>query len=492
MIRVQNLSFSYADKPLLDQVSFTVGTNQKVGLVGQNGAGKTTVLKLLTQQEQYSEGKIEVQGQIGYVPQEIKYDKNMEESKTVRDYIDTSHQKLDHELQTVLRNLEMNVDIHKPAQNLSGGQKTKLALARALLQEPDILLLDEPTNFMDIGGKKWVMHFLSRYPKTLLLISHDLKLMDKAIDKVLYFNAQMKKIEEYTGNYTKFKKLQKINEDLLKRKAHAEQQHINRMEKSLIKLRRFSSGKKVRQRVQLQERIERLKENLPELPKEIRRIKINLPTPLSVGELPIRAVNIAKSFNGNEVFKDLNFTIVRGQRIALIGPNGAGKSTLIKILVGQLQADTGEVLRNEHISIGYYSQEFETFDFSKTVIETLTDTCHMSESAARPYLGRFMFLGNKIFQEVGSLSGGEKTRLSIALLMGINHNVLILDEPTTYLDVLSQRIILDTLKAYKGTMIIVSHTPEFIKELTPTKAFIMPENKMALWSDDILDKVEEV
>ncbi|HEX6976764.1 MAG TPA: ABC-F family ATP-binding cassette domain-containing protein [Patescibacteria group bacterium] len=492
MLKVNSLSFAYTDKPLLDKVSFTIGENQKVGLVGPNGAGKTTLFNLITQKESIQDGKVEVIGNIAVVPQEVKYDETMEKAKTIRDYLNEGDKREDHEHRKMLTSLGLsNLDLSKSPKGLSGGQKTKLALARALVSEPDVLLLDEPTNFMDIEGKKWVMNFLSRYPKSLFLISHDIELMDKAIDKVLYINHQNQKVEEYKGNYTQFKRLKEEHDALEKRKIIVEQKHIKRMEESLVGLYAHRSEKGVRQRVQLEKRLEKLKEALPDLPREVRKIKVNLPTPLPVGELPIRALDITKSYEGKVVFKDLNFSIIRGEKIALIGPNGAGKSTLIKILVGMLKPDEGEVSRNYNLKIGYYSQEFETFDLEKTLLDTITQGSGMPDYQARPFLGRFNFMGNKVFQKVKSLSGGEKTRLSIALLTSNNYNLLILDEPTTYLDVMSQRIILDTLKAYKGTMIIVSHTQEFVEELKPVKAFLMPENKMVFWDNSLLDKIAE-
>lgn len=492
MIHVSNLSFSYGLEPVFDQVNFSVGIGQKVGLVGVNGAGKSTLLKLLTQEEEYADGKIGIDGTIGYVPQEVTRDSALENALTIRDYIDPNKTKGDFELKTLLSDLELSLSLAEKPKELSGGQKTKLALARALTAQQDILLLDEPTNFMDTAGKKWVMSFLSNYPKTLVLISHDLALMDKAIEKVLFINKQTKKIEEYTGNYTKFKKLQKTNEELQKRHILAEQKHIKRMEKSLEKLRRFTSDKGVRARVLLQKRIERLKSELPELPKEVKKIKLSLPSPLPIGEMPIRAKGISKSFGDKTVFENLDFSIVRGQRVALIGKNGAGKTTLINILVGRMDPDAGEVIRNDQLNIGHYSQEFETFDMEKSVLDTLIDACGVTQSFARPFLGKFMFLGKKVFQSVGTLSGGEKTRLSIALLTAKPHNLLVLDEPTTYLDVLSQRIILDALKSYRGTMIIVSHTPQFVAELNPHRAFLLPEKKMDFFDEEILERIGEI
>ncbi len=432
-------------------------------------------------------------GRIGFVPQEVKHDEVMEKTKTIRQYVDENNKKADFEIRKLLYALGLvYLKFSSSPKNLSGGEKTKVALAKALLTEPEILLLDEPTNFMDLEGKKWVMNFLSQYPNTLILVSHDLQLMDKAIAKVLYINQQTKKIDTYKGDFSQFQKLKAEKEALLKRRVAAEQKHIDQMEKSLKILLTRKSGKGVRQRVMLQRRIFRLKQKLPELPSEFRKIKLSLPTPLPVGELPIRAIKISKSFGDLTVFSDLDFSIIKGERIALIGPNGAGKSTLLKILVGVLTPDFGQIEKAPGLKIGYYCQEMENFDMNKTLVELFMEACHQSEDYARPFLGRFNFAGNKVFQKIGSLSGGEKTRLAIALLAGNDCNLLILDEPTTYLDALSQRIILEALKQYQGTMIVVSHTQEFIAELRLDKAFLMPENKMVFWSEDLLAKVSEI
>lgn len=493
MLKVTDLSFSYAEKPLYEGVSFIVGKGQKVGLVGPNGSGKSTLLKILTGTEDgYYTGKIEMDETFALVPQEVKYDEEMDSSENCREYVDPGSAYADHELQKTFAGLELTVDLNDIPASFSGGQKTKLAIARAILSKPDILFLDEPTNFMDEAGKRFVMDFLANYEGTVIVISHDLKLMDLAINKVLYVNPQSRKIEEYKGNYSTFVKLKKEKDELLKRHTLVEQKHIRNMEEGLKKLYKNTSKKGVRQRVMLQRRIERLKEKLPELPKEIAGIKINLPVPAKIGELPIRSIGIKKSFGNLPVLKDVTFTAVRGERIALMGPNGVGKSTFIKVLMGIVSPDRGEVIKNENLKVGYYSQEFETFDFRKTVLDTFCDETKKDEGFARAFLGRFMFLGAKVYQSVGSLSGGEKTRLSIANITGKDNNLLILDEPTTYLDVMSQRIILESLKNYEGTMIVVSHTPEFIKELAPDKAYLFPEEKMLLWDDGLLDKVAEV
>lgn len=489
MIQVKNVTFAHL-RPIFTDISFTVGNDQIVGLAGPNGAGKSTLFKLLMREELPKEGEIIVDGSITLVPQEVKRDPILEKCHTAREYLDEHYIRDDKELLDILHGLELNdIELYDEPHHLSGGQKTKLAIARALLHEPDTLLLDEPTNFLDTKGKAWVMNFLSTYPKALILVSHDLELLDSAIDKVITINPQKASIEEYKGNYTQFLKLKEQHDALLTRQILSETKHIKKMEKSLVGLMGRKSEKGVRQRVQLQKRIERIKESLPPLPKEAKRIHINLPIPQPVGDSPIRVIDVAKSFGEKEVFTSLSLAIRRGEKIALVGPNGVGKSTLIKIIMGNLEPDSGEIIKDERLSIGYYSQEFESFDFSKTLIETISGIAAMPEEKIRSFLAAFLFNGTKVFQTIKTLSGGEKTRLSIALLLLKNYNLLVLDEPTTYLDVLSQRIILEALKKYTGAILIVSHTEDFIKELKPDRALLLPENKVTSWNDELLDKV---
>lgn len=489
MIQVKNLSFAHL-RPIFTDVNFTIGDNQIVGLAGPNGAGKSTLLKLLTKEELPKEGEIIVDGSIVMVPQEIKYDPILEKCMTIREYLDEHYVKDDREIISILHGLEMHgIDLYEPPHHLSGGQKTKLAIIRAILLEPDILLLDEPTNFLDTKGKAWVAKFLSEYPKTLILISHDLELLDKAIDKVIAINPEKANIEEYKGNYTQFLKLKKQHDALLTRQIVNTTKHVKRMEKSLVGLMSRKSEKGVRQRVQLQKRIERIKESLPPLPKEARGFKMSLPRPQQMSDIPIRIENISKSFDDKVILENFSTIVGKEDKIALIGHNGAGKSTLIKLLVGEISPDKGEIIKAEKLKIGYYSQELETLDFSKNLLEMVKSLKGIPEEKIRAHLAAFLFIGDRVYQKVGSLSGGEKTRLSIALLLLENYNMLILDEPTTYLDVISQRIILEAIKKYTGTIIIVSHTEDFIKELKPTKAILMPEQKVKNWEDELLDQV---
>jgi len=481
MISAKNIFYSYGKENIFEGANFFVAKNSKVGVVGANGSGKSTLFNLITGQDFIDDGSLEIIGDVMSVPQEVKQDPLMEKATSIREYLDPYWEKHDYELLKMLSKLELSrLSLDGKPQHLSGGQKTKLAIVRALIFEPDILLLDEPTNFLDIEGKLWMMNFLGRYSKTLIIISHDLKLLDKNIDKIIEVDKRTKQITEYNGNYTNYVNLKGEREELLVHQIHVQSRKIVEMKKGLVRISGNRSEKGVRQKLNLQKRIEKLVVALPEMPPAVKKINMQLPEPAWVGEVPFIVKNLSKSYGEKKVLTDINFDIKRGERIALIGQNGAGKSTLIKILMGMLVQDSGEIIKDDKLKIGYYSQEFETFDMDKNLLETVKDKCEMAEPQLRCLLGRFLFPGQKVFQKVSTLSGGEKTRLSIATLLAKDYNLLILDEPTTYLDVLSQRLILEALKFYQGAMIIVSHTPEFIAELKTSRQFLLPENKMIL------------
>lgn len=487
MLKITNLTFSYGAKDIFEDASFTVGTGQKVGLVGPNGAGKSTLFRILTGQEEEVLGEVDIQGNIAYVPQEVKRDALLENSKTVREYLDAQDTRKDHELKQLLSGLELDLELTDHPLELSGGQKTKLALAHALLAEPDTLLLDEPTNFMDKAGKRFVMDFLAHYPNTLIVVSHDLELLDKHIDKILSLNTQSRKIDEFAGTYKQAMNLKQQKEALLHRQHKVKSSHIKQLEDTIAKGR---TG--VRTRIKLQKRITQEKQQLPELPVKTRGFKLNIPQPPRVAEVPIRLNNISKSFDGTEVISDLDTYIRRGEKFLLVGANGSGKSTLIKIIMGLVKPDGGKVNLSSDIDMGYYSQEFENFDMNATLLSWVSEKAKVVEGRARAYLAGFMFDNTRVNQTIGTLSGGEKTRLSVALLILNNHNVLILDEPTTYLDPMSQRIVLEALKQYKGTLLLVSHVEDFVRELAPDRALLMPEGRVVLWDEKYLDRIGEL
>lgn len=491
MVSANNVSFSYGYEPVLQDVSFAISHGKKVGIVGPNGAGKSTLLKLLTKEEFPTDGKITVLGKLAYVPQEVKKDPLLAKSKTIYEYIDPSGTAGQFAITKVLDGLEFEWQkITAAPQDMSGGQKTKLALARAFLSKPDILLLDEPTNFLDEAGKKWVMHFLQTYPKTVIIVSHDLPLLDQHIQQVLYVNPQTRTVDVYSGNYSKFMRTKQQQDEFLGRQIKVQQKHIQQLEVAVAKIKQTDNA--VRQRVVLQHRVQRMKDALPDAPQELRKISMQFPPPTKVGQVPLAALHISKSFQDKKIIDNLTLVLERGERLVLVGPNGVGKSTLIKMLTGALAPDSGEVEPNEKLNLGYYSQEFQTFDEEKTLEQVVRETNRLEPHKVYPFLSRFLFPHSRLNQRIATMSGGEKTRLSIALLMLQSHNLLILDEPTTYLDVMSQRIILEALKDYEGTMILVSHTKEFVQEIQPHRALILPQQRLTFWSDELLEQVVEV
>jgi len=493
MIQVNNISFSHSGELLYQDASFSLPKGKKAGLVGLNGAGKSTLFRLLLKEEWPDEGKVRVEGTVALVPQEVKRDLRQESARNIREYLLGAKPLSDKKMLDLMKEVELNdLSLDESPKNLSGGQKTKLALIYALLIEPDILLLDEPTNFLDSAGKKWVMHFLANYKKSLLIVSHDLDLLDQHIDKVVYINKQTRQFEEYRGTYSQFKKLKADRDEHLTRYIKNQQQKMMRLKKSVERLRRSNVEKVIRQRVNLERRILKMEVNLPQLPQEVVNIKLHLPTPAHIGSLPLLVKDLQVGYEGNEILSGVNFSIQKGQRIALIGQNGVGKTTLIKTIMGEIEPTNGLIRLDNNAKIGYYSQEFESFEMGEGVFETILKTTQATEGQVRAFLAKFMFTRDAFKQQVGTLSGGEKTRLAIALLMLRDNNFLILDEPTTYLDVLSQRIILEALKLYQGTMMVVSHTPDFLKELKPHKALLLPEEDYVFWDDALLTRASEM
>lgn len=480
MLRVKDLSFSFGNQVIYNPSSFVVNAGQKVGLVGANGSGKSTLFRLLMGKHSPDTGTVELDERLSFVPQEVSREDPLDHAPTIREYICKNQLFPDYEISRFLAGLQLSsLSLEQDPSHLSGGQKTRLAIIRALLEEPELLLLDEPTNFIDKEGRYWILNELAHYRKTLILVSHDLRFLDDVINKVLFINHQTRTIDTYQGNYTAFLRQKKEREDLLVRQIKVQEKQIIRMRESLTKI-GGRSEKGARRKIQLERRLERIIESLPDLPQEARKIKITLPPPAHSGQIPLLTKNITKSFGAKQVLTGVTLTLKRGERTALLGPNGVGKSTLIKILTQNLDADSGEVIRDYNLKIGYYSQEFENFDVSKKVIDAVREKTNLGESQIRPMLFRMLFTYDKLFQPIATLSGGEKTRLAIATLLLQDFNLLILDEPTTYLDVMSQRLILEGLRQYTGSLLIVSHNPEFIDGLAVHQKYHLPEHRLEL------------
>ncbi|MGZ3676639.1 MAG: ABC-F family ATP-binding cassette domain-containing protein, partial [Ktedonobacterales bacterium] len=356
----------------------------------------------------------------------------------------------EHEIAELLLGLDLgDVELERPVAGLSGGQKTRLALARVLFAAPDLLLLDEPTNHLDGPATRWLMDYLARFEGTVLLISHDLALLDRAITRILHLDAATRTLTAYTGNYSSYQRQRTQAEESAAAQAGRMRTKITRLEEQADWM-RVKTAKLARRAKVLDHMVERMREEMPDpatLPRKERALALDLPIARQSGRIVFHAERLTKSYGGAPVLSDLNFQVERGQRLVVIGRNGAGKTTLLRVLAGIAPATRGRVEIGHMVDVGYYAQEHESLHVGLTLLEELrlaaSEMPHRpgqppSDGQLRTLLGRFLFTGGQAFQKVGSLSGGEKTRLALARLMLGGYNTLLLDEPTNNLDPISR------------------------------------------------------
>ncbi|HEX6478248.1 MAG TPA: ABC-F family ATP-binding cassette domain-containing protein [Ktedonobacteraceae bacterium] len=527
MLQVNHIHLSYGPRLVLDDVSFTVAPGEKAGLIGVNGAGKSSLLKIIAALQEPDSGNVMLPRSHGYLSQDVAHETSVAEGITVRDYIFNSTG-LDHAIHTyeelseklaessggdltqLLKRFEQaqsslerlgyydadaraeklvaglnlgGVTLDRHVHTLSGGQKTKLTLARLLFQAPNLLLLDEPTNFLDLQATAWLMEFLERYTGAILIISHDLDLLDHSINKVLRLNEFTHKLEEYRGTYSNYIKQTGDALALMERTKAQQEREIARLRKTSQKLRGYGASR-VSQRIAVDKRITALETSKPILPQTSRRMKIDFPMRQSSGQIVVQAKKLTKSYGTKQIFRNISFQIERGQRLVIIGLNGAGKTTLLRTLLGLTTLNAGTVSIGDRVRLGYYAQENEGLDYDNTVLNEASAIIPDDIKRVRGILGRFMFSGDRVFQQVGTLSGGEKTRLALAKMVLDGPNLLVLDEPTTHLDVLSKNTIGEALGNYSGTIIAVTHDVEFVRDLRPDTLLLMPEGRMIPYTSE--------
>ncbi len=497
MLSINGLSISKGGKNILDNINLFLARGEKIGLVGVNGAGKTTLLKILADEDEADLGTVSLSGTFSYLSQEIHMEilESMDKELSIGEYL-IIEKELDveeWEINKLLNYMNMqgkNTD--SLLSQLSGGQKIKVELIRMLLEKPDLLILDEPTNFLDIPSAQWLMSFLITYPKAVLVVSHDLRLMNKGISKIWYLNDVKRNVEVYKGNYDAFLKQIALKDELLAKTLKAQEKKVKRMFEYAKTLSARGMTKEKMKGAKKLELARKEKDKMLKLSKELvksKKMKITIPTPYHCGRNILEVVNIKKEYiKGIPVLKSVSFEMERGEKISIIGKNGAGKTTLLKILAGRMKQTKGRYQWGMGVVIGYYSQEYEDLDYEKSVLENIS-RLDWGDIDRRSFLGRFLITGDMVQQKIKTLSGGEKTRLALAKLFASRSNVLLLDEPTTYLDPQSQEILLTALKEYKGTILLVSHQPEFVKRLDVDKVLLMPEEKFGYFKEEYLDKV---
>jgi len=379
-----------------------------------------------------------------------------------------------------------------PLSVLSRGERRRVELARILYAGSDVLLLDEPTNHLDVDAKAWIMKFLRSYRGALLVISHDLDLLDEAITRVLHLDRAGEEDEghlvEYRGTYSAYLANRARDEERQAKVAAAQAKEVDRLQRLVDRF--GAKASKASFAHSLEKRIVRIEETKVDAPKASKHLHVRFPDPPHCGRDVLTVTDLAKGYGGPPVFEDVSFDVGRGERFLVLGLNGAGKTSLLRILAGETTQDLGEVEFGYQVSPGYYAQEHDGIVSSWSLLQHMQHQAgHLGEANLRALLGMFGLSGDKAHQDAGSLSGGEKTKLALAQLVAGKHNLLLLDEPTNNLDPPSRDAIADALSGWPGAMVLVSHDADFVRRLQPHRVLLMPDGDVDHWSDELLDLV---
>jgi ATPase subunit of ABC transporter with duplicated ATPase domains len=378
---------------------------------------------------------------------------------------------------------------------LSGGERRRVELARILFAGSDVLLLDEPTNHLDIDAKMWLLQFLRTYRGALLVISHDIDLLDEAITRVLHLDRPAEEavgeLVEYKGTYTQYRTARARDEERTAKKAVLQAKEIARLQTVVDRF--GAKATKAAMAHSKEKQIVRLESQRVHVAKGDRTLRVKFPDPPASGVTVVNAHGLSKAYGGPPVFEDVSFDVGRGDRLLVLGLNGAGKTSLLRILAGETTANLGMFSFGHNVNVGYYAQEHDNLQGDASLLDNIrtavpTDLI-LTETHLRGLLGMMGLSGEKVFQESGTLSGGEKTKLALAMLMVGRNNLLLLDEPTNNLDPPSRQSVTDSLKSWKGTIIFVSHDTEFVEQLKPTKVLLMPDGQVDYFNEDWLELV---
>ncbi len=511
VLSANNLTKTYGTDVIIDKASFHLNAGDKVGIIGRNGAGKTTLLNMLTGELPCDEGEFFVSQnmRIGYLKQRDNFSSEgtvLEEiegifsglreleneiaelsDKVAENPHDTGLinrlDELQHrfdreggytyksEMIGILNSMAFDESFYnKKISSLSGGERTRLALAALLLEKPDILLLDEPTNHLDIGTLKWLEQYLEAYRGTIMIVSHDRYFLDRTVNRI--FEVENHKVYFYQGKYSDYAAQKKLRRETELRAYNNQQREIARQEEMIRRMKQRGTEHLAKRAASREKRLDML-ERIERPESEMGKMKINFKENFPSGGDVIMAENLEKSFGRGaehrELFHGVNLDIKRGERICILGPNGVGKTTLLRVLLGELTPDAGYLKIGHNVAFGYYDQGQLLLSDANTVLEELKESYRLyTDTEMRSILGRFLFRGEEVFLPVGSLSGGEKARLSLLKLMLSGANTLILDEPTNHLDIESKEVFEEALMEFPGTVIVVSHDRYFLQRI-PTR-----------------------
>lgn len=503
ILSCQNISKAFVENQVLKNVSFHIEDHEKAAIVGINGAGKTTLLRIIVGEMTPDDGQVVLAKDktLGYLAQNstvdtshtiyeellsvkadlLRLEEKIRECENNMKHADgdaledlmKQYTSLTHAFETgggylyrselvgVLKGLGFTEDeFSKPVATLSGGQKTRVALGRLLLQNPDLIILDEPTNHLDMNSIAWLETYLLNYKGAVLIVSHDRYFLDRIAGKVIEIDQS--KATTFMGNYSDYA-IKKEQLRIAAWNAYMNQQReIKHQEEVIEKLKSFNREKSIKRAESREKMLDKIE--VIEKPSEVRTdMKLTLTPRILSGNDVLTVEHLSKSFDSHKLFTDVNFEIKRGEHVAIIGDNGSGKTTLLKILNGLVPADQGTFRLGSNVEIGYYDQEHHVLHSEKTLFEEISDDYpYLNNTQIRNVLAAFLFTGEDVFKRISDLSGGERGRVSLAKLVLSNANFLILDEPTNHLDIMSKEILEDALNGYEGTILYVSHDRYFI------------------------------
>ncbi|MET7639032.1 ABC-F family ATP-binding cassette domain-containing protein [Streptomyces sp. NPDC005438] len=529
MITASGLELRVGARVLIESTTFRVAKGDRVGLVGRNGAGKTTLTKCLAGDGVPTGGTITRSGEVGYLPQDprtgdldvlardrvlsargldsvlrklreneerMSHPKDGIREKAMRKYERLETEFLtkggyaaEAEAATIAASLGLpDRVLGQPLHTLSGGQRRRVELARILFSDADTLLLDEPTNHLDADSVLWLRDFLRTYRGGLVVISHDVNLVETVVNRVFYLDANRAQIDQYNMSWKHYLQQREADEKRRRRERANAEKKAAALNAQADKMRAKASKAVAAQN--MARRAERLLSGLEEQRRSDKVAKLRFPDPAPCGKTPLTAEGLSKSYGSLEIFTDVSLAIDKGSRVVILGLNGAGKTTLLRLLAQAEKPDTGTVTPGHGLKLGYYAQEHETLDPDRTVLENMRSSAPgMDLVDLRKTLGSFLFSGDDVDKPARVLSGGEKTRLALATLVVSSANVLLLDEPTNNLDPASREEILNALRGFTGAVVLVSHDEGAVDALQPERIILLPDGVEDLWGQDYADLV---
>ena len=529
MITAHQLEVRAGARLLMEDVSFRVGAGDKIGLVGRNGAGKTTLTKILAGEALPASGSVVNNGAVGYLPQDprtgdpevlardrilgarglddvvrrlrqAEQDMGSDDSKA-REKAMRRYTRAEEEMQagggyaaeseaaTIAASLGIeNRILDQQLKTLSGGQRRRVELARILFSDAEVLILDEPTNHLDVDSIVWLRGFLKSHKGGFIIISHDNDLLEETVNKVMHLDANRMVMDVYNMGWHNYLTQRETDEKRRKRERANTETKAKTLTDQANRMRAKASKAQAAQ--SMLKRAEKMMSGLEGERQADKVARIKFPSPAACGKTPLMAAELSKSYGSLEVFTDVDLAIDKGSRVVILGFNGAGKTTMLRILAGVDQPDTGKVIPGHGLKVGYYAQEHETLDTSRTVLQNMQSAApQLTDTEARSVLGSFLFSGDDANKSAAVLSGGEKTRLALASLVVSSANVLLLDEPTNNLDPASREEVLEAIRSYEGAIILVTHDEGAVRALEPDRVLLLPDGDEDLWNDEYADLV---